>query len=43
MLIHDGARALVTDDEINNSVADCIKFSAAAVGVKNARYVEKCG
>ena len=34
VLIHDGARALVTDDEINNSVADCIKFSAAAVGVK---------
>ena len=34
VLIHDGARALVTDDEINNSVADCIKFGAAAVGVK---------
>ena len=26
VLIHDGARALVTDDEINNSVADCIKL-----------------
>ena len=24
----------MTDDEINNSVADCIKFGAAAVGVK---------
>ena len=33
-VMNDGARALVTDDEINNSVADCIKFSAAAVGVK---------
>ena len=33
VLIHDGARALVTDDEINNSVADCITFGAAAVGV----------
>ena len=32
VLIHDGARALVTDDEINNSVADCIKFGAAALG-----------
>lgn len=33
-LIHDGARALVTDDEINNSISDCIKYGAAAVGVK---------
>ena len=34
LCLYDGARALVTDDEINNSVADCIKFGAAAVGVK---------
>lgn len=33
-LIHDGARALVTDAEINNSINDCKKFGAAAVGVK---------
>lgn len=34
VLIHDGARALVTDSEINNSINDCIKYGAAAVGVK---------
>ncbi len=34
VLIHDGARALVTDSEINNSIDDCIKYGAAAVGVK---------
>ena len=34
VLIHDCARAFVCDVVINNSVADCIKFSAAAVGVK---------
>lgn len=34
VLIHDGARALVTETEINNSIDDCIKYGAAAVGVK---------
>lgn len=34
VLIHDGARALVTDREINNSIDDCMKYGAAAVGVK---------
>lgn len=33
VLIHDGARALVTQEEINNVLADCIKYGAAAVGV----------
>lgn len=33
-LIHDGARALVTDNEINNAIADCKKYGAAAAGVK---------
>lgn len=34
VLIHDGARALVTDKEINAALEDCIHFGAAAVGVK---------
>ncbi len=34
VLIHDGARSLVTDNEINNSIDDCIKYGASAVGVK---------
>lgn len=34
VLIHDGARALVTEDEIHNSVKDCIEYGASAVGVK---------
>ena len=34
VLIHDGARALVTDDEINSSIEDCIKYGASAVGVR---------
>ena len=34
VLIHDGARAIVTETEINNSIDDCIKYGAAAVGVK---------
>ncbi len=34
VLIHDGARALVTDTEINACVEDCIKYGASAVGVK---------
>lgn len=34
VLIHDGARALLTDREIDNSIADCIKYGASAVGVK---------
>ena len=32
-LIHDGARALVTDKEIDTVINDCIKYGAAAVGV----------
>ena len=35
VLIHDGARALVTDKEIDAAVEDCIHFGAAAVGVKS--------
>lgn len=34
VLIHDGARALVTDKEINSSIKDCIKYGASAVGIK---------
>lgn len=34
VLIHDGARALVTDNEINSVISDCIKYGAAAAGVK---------
>ncbi len=33
VLIHDGARALVTDNEINNALEDCVEFGASAVGV----------
>lgn len=34
ILIHDGARALITQEEINNVIADCKKYKAAALGVK---------
>lgn len=34
VFIHDGARALVCDNEINTSLKDCITYGAAAVGVK---------
>lgn len=34
VLIHDGARALITEDEINNSLMDCVKYGASAAGVK---------
>lgn len=34
VLIHDGARAMISDDEINASVDDCLKYGASAVGVK---------
>lgn len=33
VLIHDGARALITDAEIENVIDDCIKYGAAAAGV----------
>lgn len=33
VLIHDGARALVNDEEIDNVIDDCIEFGAAAAGV----------
>lgn len=33
VLIHDGARALITDTEIEKVIDDCIKYGAAAVGV----------
>lgn len=33
VLIHDGARALITETEIKNTLADCIEYGAAAVGV----------
>lgn len=32
--IHDGARALITDDEITAVINDCIKYGCAALGVK---------
>ncbi len=34
VLIHDGARALISQKEIDNVISDCVKFGAAAVGVK---------
>lgn len=34
VLIHDGARALISGDEINRVIEDCRKYGAAAVGVK---------
>ena len=33
VLIHDGARALISQTEIDNVIADCKKYGAAAVGV----------
>lgn len=32
--IHDGARALISQDEINSVISDCKEFGAAALGVK---------
>lgn len=34
VLIHDAARALIETDTITNVIADCIRYKAAAVGVK---------
>ncbi len=34
VLIHDGARALITQDEITRVINDVTKYGAAAVGVK---------
>lgn len=34
VLIHDGARALVTDSEIDNAIEDCMRYGASASGVK---------
>lgn len=34
VLIHDGARALITEKEINDVIEDCKKYGAAALGVK---------
>lgn len=34
VLIHDGARCLITDSEIDNVLEDCMRFGAAACGVK---------
>ena len=33
VLVHDGARALVTEDIIENTAAECIKYGAAAAAV----------
>ncbi len=33
VLIHDGARALITDTEIKNVIDGCVKYGAAAAGV----------
>lgn len=33
VLIHDGARALISQEEIDNVISDCKKYGAAAVGV----------
>lgn len=32
--IHDGARCLITAEQINKSIKDCEKYGAAALGVK---------
>lgn len=34
VLIHDGARALIKQHEIDDVIADCKKYGAAALGVK---------
>ena len=34
VLIHDGARALVLGREIDNAIEDCMRYGAAAVGVR---------
>lgn len=34
ILIHDGARALISQKEITSVIEDCAKYGAAAVGVK---------
>lgn len=34
VMIHDGARALISQEEIDNVLKDCEKYGAAAVGVK---------
>ncbi len=34
VLIHDGARALITSEEIAAVLDDCVKYGAAALGVK---------
>lgn len=34
VLIHDGARALITQKEIDDVIADCKKYGAAALGIK---------
>lgn len=34
VLIHDAARALIEEDAITRVIDDCVKFGAAAVGVK---------
>lgn len=33
-VIHDGARALITSEEIENVVSACVEYGAAALGVK---------
>lgn len=35
ILIHDGARALISGAEIDGAIGDCKKFGAAAVGVRS--------
>ncbi len=35
VLIHDGARALISGAEIDGAIGDCRKFGAAAVGVRS--------
>lgn len=35
VLIHDAARALIESDTITNVISDCIRYKAAAVGVKS--------
>lgn len=34
VLIHDGARALITENEIERVISDCRRYGAAALGVK---------
>lgn len=42
VLIHDGARALITSEEICRTAEDCKKYGAAALGVKCKDTLKSC-